>query len=930
MMRRNSRTLGAWPAVALALALGCAAEPQPPVPSGPVITDVDFESLTFADFVEPDFPFITTSVVANDLGPGFPEWNVTPRCLAIRLGPGAHACFDTDLLRWSVAWTGEFLPMVTMAQISYGDFFTRANQLPRILGDAVIATGHYPGWSGTTPQFSDPRPRARSTQDPPSGPIPADLGRWDGVYLSGDRVVLAYTVRGTPVRELPGARTANGQTGFTRTIRIEQLDAPLTMIVAEVTDGARSEVVDGIARVYQGEDEAAVTAVAIAGNATGASVDVVENRYFTVSISPGSQPVEFTVVIWKGEPAGLAAFDQLRAEPETVPAYGAGSAARWPEVLGTVGQISPDTAAFVIDYLTLPLPNPWSRNVRPADIDFFADARRAAVVTFEGDVWILDWIDQSLANLRWRRFASGLYEPLSVAVVRDTVYVFGKEGIVRLHDLNGDGEADFYENFSNVMAQSIETREWAADMVEAPDGGFLVAKGGALDLGPRAFSPAMMTGFRPGSHHSGVILRVSPDGRSVETIATGLRGPYMGVHPTTGVITSSDQQGNFVPSTPLFLVSQGDFFGVPATAHRDPVPEPTPPVAWIPHNVDQSAMSQLWVTSEAMGPLNGGLLHLSYGRPGLLRVLFDTTSAGIQAALSVMPIEFPAPLIKGAVNPLDGNVYLAGFALWGTRSTGYSAITRLRYTGLPSAQPVAFQARREGVVIRFGVEVDAAAAADPARYQVRRWNYRRSGEYGSGHYTLDGSPGEEQLVVTSAHVAGDGRTVLLAIPGMREVDQMQVAYDIAAANGSPVADTLYFTVHHLDGVDLAALGFQGLDVASLDLAGAAASPMAGAVETPASAERGEQLVRTAGCIGCHSLDGRTDGMTGPTFQGLFGSQRRFSDGSSMAADAAYIRESVLRPGARVVEGYDIGMPTFEGFLSESDIESIVQYLQSLQ
>lgn len=917
-------------AAPLLLALAC--EAQPPEPHGEIITDVDFPSLTFADFVEPDFPFITTSVVANDLGPGFPEANVTPRCLAIRLAPDAHVCFDTDLLRWSVAWTGEFLPMVTMAQISYGDYFTRNNQLPRILGAPVVATGHYPGWSGATPDFTDPRPPSRSPFDPPAGPIPEELGRWDGVYLTDDGVVLAYTIRGTPVREAPGARrTPDGQIVFTRTIRIERLDAPLTMVLAEVTDGARSEIGDGVVRIHRGEEGAgAVTAAGLAGSAERVTLGVVDDRYLTARVAPGAGPVEFTVALWKGDAAGLAAFDAARAEPGTIPAYASGRTARWPEILGTQGRLSPDTAAYVIDILTLPLPNPWNRNVRVADIDFFSDPRRAAVVTFEGDVWILDWIDESLAHLRWRRFASGLYEPLSISIVRDTIYVFGKEGIVRFHDLNGDGEADFYENFSNVMAQSIETREWAADMEVAPGGGFYIAKGGALDLGPRAFSPPITTGFRPGSQHSGVVMHVSADGRSAEVIATGLRGPYLGVHPGTGMITASDQQGNYVPSTPLFIVERGDFFGVPATAHRDPIPEPKPPAAWIPHNVDPSAIAQVWVTSDAMGPLSGGLLHLSYGRPGALRVLFDTTSAGIQAALSVLPIDFPAPLLKGRVNPRDGHVYLAGFALWGTRSTGYVALTRLRYTGLPSPLPEGFQARREGIAIRFSVALDEAVATDPARYEVRRWNYLRTGQYGSGHYTLDGAPGEEQLLPTSAHLSRDGRTVFLAIPGMREVDQMQVAYDLVAANGMALVDTLYFTVHHLDAVDPVALGIEGLDPSSLQLAGGAVSPAPGAAPKPASAARGETLVRTAGCVGCHSLDGRTAGMIGPTFLGLFGSERRFADGSSAVADAEYIRESILRPGARIVEGYDIGMPSFEGLFTDADIESIAEYMATLR
>src|SRR5690606_20641063 len=131
----------------------------------------------------------------------------------------------------------------------------------------------------------------------------------------------------------------------------------------------------------------------------------------------------------------------------------------------TRGALSPDTAAYVTDILTLPLPNPWKRNVRPADIAFFADKRTAAIVTFSGDVWLVEGIDKDLKRLKWRRFASGLYEPMSIEIVDGAIYVFGKEGIVRLHDLNKDGVADYYENFCNTMEQSLHSREWAGDMV---------------------------------------------------------------------------------------------------------------------------------------------------------------------------------------------------------------------------------------------------------------------------------------------------------------------------------------------------------------------------------------------------------------------------------------------------------------------------------
>jgi glucose/arabinose dehydrogenase len=87
--------------------------------------------------------------------------------------------------------------------------------------------------------------------------------------------------------------------------------------------------------------------------------------------------------------------------------------------------------------------------MRLTGVDFFADGKRAAVCTMDGDVWTVSGIDESLATLTWRRFASGLFQSLGLRIVDEKVYVLGRDQITRLHDLDGDGEADFYENFNN-------------------------------------------------------------------------------------------------------------------------------------------------------------------------------------------------------------------------------------------------------------------------------------------------------------------------------------------------------------------------------------------------------------------------------------------------------------------------------------------------
>ena len=115
-------------------------------------------------------------------------------------------------------------------------------------------------------------------------------------------------------------------------------------------------------------------------------------------------------------------------------------------------------------------------------------------------------------------------------------------------------KTDAHELFSNAFAQTAETREYAHGIRAAPDGSFIIAKGGI-----------QMTAL---GKHNGSVLRVSPDGQSVEVLGHGLRSPFIGVHPKTGLITASDQQGNYVPATPLHVIRDGQFYGFLSTLLR--------------------------------------------------------------------------------------------------------------------------------------------------------------------------------------------------------------------------------------------------------------------------------------------------------------------------------------------------------------------------
>jgi len=92
------------------------------------------------------------------------------------------------------------------------------------------------------------------------------------------------------------------------------------------------------------------------------------------------------------------------------------------------------------------------------------------------------------------------------------------------------------------------------------------------------------------------------------------------------------------------------------------------------------------------------------------------------------------------------------------------------------------------------------------------------------------------------------------------------------------------------------------------------------------AARGEQLFQQLACSSCHLPDG---GGRGPSLSGMFGKQIQLANGTSVTADDSYIRESILTPHAKLVNGYQAVMPTFQGLVNEEGVMSLIEYIKSL-
>jgi cytochrome c oxidase subunit 2 len=95
-------------------------------------------------------------------------------------------------------------------------------------------------------------------------------------------------------------------------------------------------------------------------------------------------------------------------------------------------------------------------------------------------------------------------------------------------------------------------------------------------------------------------------------------------------------------------------------------------------------------------------------------------------------------------------------------------------------------------------------------------------------------------------------------------------------------------------------------------------------DTPAAA--GEKLFTDLACISCHRDDAQA---RAPQLKGLFGHTVQLQGGGTAVADESYIRESIVNPQAKIVNGYPPLMPTFQGMVTEEQLLQLIAYVRSL-
>lgn len=695
-------------------------------------------------------PFLASNLFLHQLPP-------VRKALSMRVGEQQEAtvCFDTENLQWRAAWSGGFLQF---DPARYGLI-----SAPRLQGDLLFAVGNRPGWSIP-------------------GSAEAARLQYKAMHQHGRQLSVSYIVDDIFIRERPTYHRVGDIGLFCRHISVGAAPTELVMHWGTLGTHARIEQHGGkdLLVCERGEQ----TLAAALFGAKDVRWGIAADNAVTVHIPAGKAVRNLEVRLGIAHaPQRTTLLTTLSSDlPIEDPAtWNQPAATLWPEEIITQGQRGADDAAYVIDTLTLPTENPYRALMFVGGHDFFSNGD-IALCTAHGDVWRVSGVDDNLSRLVWKRYATGLFQPLGLKVVDDHVYVLGRDQITRLIDSNRDDAADVYECFCNQYESSPGGHDYVTCLERDSHGNWYLV------------------------HANAGVVKISPDGRQVESIATGLRNPNgLGVG-GGDIITAAPQEGEWTPASAIFEVHPGDHYGYKGPKITDKRPLGyDPPLCWIPRRQDNSCGGQCWADTKTWGPLSGMLLHFSFGQCTMLPVLREVVDGVAQGATIEWPLSFDSGVMRGRFSPHDGQLYVSGLKGWVSSAVNDGCLQRVRYTGQPVLTPVAMKSYRNGLALTFSAPLSKDMVEDAARYRVQRWDYRYGAEYGSEEYrdVKKGVVGRDDVDVISATVLDDGKTLFLEMDDFRPAMQYAITGQVANAAGQSAALAVYPTIHrtHAESID---------------------------------------------------------------------------------------------------------------------------------
>jgi hypothetical protein len=440
-------------------------------------------------------------------------------------------------------------------------------------------------------------------------------------------------------------------------------------------------------------------------------------------------------------------------------------------------------------------------------MDWTADGRLALCIR-KGEVWLLDGVLAPKPDkVGFKLFAAGLHEPLGLLRDGKDLLVTQRTETTRLRDADGDGVADEYLTAGAGWNVSGAYHGYAYGPKRDGKGDLWVTLN--LDMGDHSDNKAPWRGW------GGIIGK---DGRFVP-MAAGMRSPCgLGAN-REGDMFCVDQQGTWIPTTPIYHLRKGAFFlnpeGIASEKLPDSplrlsakipekrpypeavraLPEMRPPAVWMPYNKMGRSGTDLAVCDAGgkFGPFDGQMFVAEFTDAKISRVFMEKVGGEYQGACFPFVGGFASGIVRLTFAP-DGSLMVGmtsrGWSSLGTKAYG---LQRLRYNGNVPFAIKEMRARPDGFELVFTKPVDRARAADVASYRMSSYTLLYSSAYGSDEILTAPNP------VTSAVVAADGLSVRLKVGALRELHIHELHADgVKSEAGEPLdhADA-YYTLNRI-------------------------------------------------------------------------------------------------------------------------------------
>ena len=420
----------------------------------------------------------------------------------------------------------------------------------------------------------------------------------------------------------------------------------------------------------------------------------------------------------------------------------------------TVGRgAAPVNATAASGYVAKRLPLP--ADVLPSCLAVRPDGT-LAVGSMDGDVLIVRDDNHDGTPDRYSRWAGTLpHWPLGLFAQGDDLLVATRGALLKLSDRDHDGWAERWETLSDAWDVTRDHHDWVTGVVpwNGPGRGWVICP---------VTDDVRERGIKGRHFLRGKALQVASDGTTT-VLAEGLRYPTgWAARPSDGAVFFTDNQGQQKTTCEIDRLVVGGWYGYPSQA--DPPSGPgkpspvVPPVVRIPYPWARSVNGLAFAdTGGKFGPLEGQLILCEYNNRFILRASLETVDGVEQGACY--------PFLENMLGPLctafapDGSLYVGSLRepAWGGEPE-QGAVYRVTYSGRPAFGIQELKARSDGFALTFFTPpADLQAAADPARYRLRRYRHVFQGAYHSP------PTDEDVLHVDSAVLQSDGRTVHLAV-----------------------------------------------------------------------------------------------------------------------------------------------------------------------